>query len=61
METTEESMPVYQFSCKGCNKSFQVTKSLQEYEKGKVACPKCGSKKVEQRVAAFFAVTSKKS
>jgi putative FmdB family regulatory protein len=54
-------MPVYQFACKGCNKNFQVTRSLQEYEKGKVACPKCGSKKVEQRVAAFFAVTSKKS
>lgn len=54
-------MPVYQFTCKECNKNFQVTQTLQEYEKGGVACPKCGSKNVEQTVAAFFAVTSKKS
>lgn len=54
-------MPVYQFACKECNKPFQLTRSIEEYEKKKVACPKCGSKKVEQRVAAFFAVTSKKS
>jgi hypothetical protein len=35
--------------------------SISEFEKGKPACPKCHSKKVEQRVATFFAVTSKKS
>ncbi len=54
-------MPVYQFACKECKKTFTQTMSVAEYEKGKIACPKCKSKKVEQRVAAFFAVTSKKS
>jgi putative FmdB family regulatory protein len=54
-------MPVYQFACKECNKTFQLARTLPEYQKGKFTCPKCGSKKVEQRVAAFFAVTSKKS
>jgi hypothetical protein len=34
---------------------------LADYEKRKVACPKCKSKKVEQQVAAFFAVSAKKS
>jgi putative FmdB family regulatory protein len=57
----EDHMPVYQFACKECNKRFEVARTLREYQKGKFACPKCGSKKVEQRVAAFFAVTSKKS
>jgi hypothetical protein len=35
--------------------------TVTEYEKKKVKCPKCGSKKVEQRLASFYAVTSKKS
>jgi hypothetical protein len=35
--------------------------ATREYEKGRVACPKCNSKKVEQKVAAFFAVSAKKS
>jgi hypothetical protein len=35
--------------------------SIAEYEKKKVKCPKCGSRKVEQQPAAFYAVTSKKS
>jgi putative FmdB family regulatory protein len=54
-------MPSYEFLCKNCSKTFTVVLSLQEYEKGHVACPKCGSKKVEQKPAAFFAVTAKKS
>ncbi len=54
-------MPSYSFVCKECKKSFTVTMTLAEYEKGKVACPKCSSKKVEQQAAAFYAVTAKKS
>lgn len=54
-------MPVYQFNCKECSKSFSQTMSVADLDKGKLRCPKCGSKKVVQRLAAFFAVTSKKS
>jgi putative FmdB family regulatory protein len=54
-------MPSYEFLCKNCKKTFTVLLSLQEYEKGRVICPKCKSKKVEQKPAAFFAVTAKKS
>lgn len=54
-------MPVYSFTCKECKKSFTQQMTLAEYEKRRVACPKCNSKKVEQRVAAFFAVSAKKS
>ena len=54
-------MPNYEYVCKGCKKNFSVILTLAEYEKGNVACPKCKSKKVEQKVVAFFAVTSKKS
>ncbi|HJY85603.1 MAG TPA: FmdB family zinc ribbon protein [Candidatus Acidoferrales bacterium] len=54
-------MPQYEFLCSACKKEFSVLLTVSEFEKGNVKCPKCGSKKVEQRLAAFYAITSKKS
>jgi len=54
-------MPQYEYYCGKCKKNFSVVLTLAEYDKGKAACPKCKSKKVEQKVASFFTVTSKKS
>ena len=54
-------MPQYEYVCNKCKKTFSLIMTLAEYDKGKAACPKCKSKKVEQKVAPFFAVTSKKS
>ena len=54
-------MPVYDYICNDCNKSFGAVLTLGEHDAEKIKCPKCGSKNVEQEVAAFFAVTSKKS
>ncbi len=54
-------MPQYEFTCLACKKNFSLILTVTEYEKGVLKCPKCGSKKLEQRWAAFFAVTSKKS
>ncbi len=54
-------MPLYDYHCKACGKEFELALTLQEHESGKAKCPKCGSKKVEQEPATFFAVTSRKS
>jgi putative FmdB family regulatory protein len=54
-------MPQYEYVCNKCKKTFSLIMTLAEYDKGNVACPKCKSKKVEQKVAPFFTVTSKKS
>ena len=54
-------MPVYDYICKDCQKSFELVLTLAEHDKDKIACPECGSKNVEQDAATFFAVTSKKS
>jgi putative FmdB family regulatory protein len=54
-------MPHYYFSCRACKKEFSKVLTLAEYEKGEIVCPHCKSKDVEQRWAAFYAVTSKKS
>ena len=54
-------MPHYVFRCQSCNKTFTRILPISELEKGGIKCPRCGSKKVQQQVAAFSAVTSKKS
>ena len=54
-------MPQYEYLCLACNKRFSLVLTLDEHEKGKVKCAKCGSTKVEQQWAAFYATTSKKS
>jgi putative FmdB family regulatory protein len=54
-------MPVYDYRCKDCRKSFEKVLTLAEYDKQKVKCPKCGGKNVVQEFKSFFAVTSKKS
>ena len=54
-------MPSYEYTCLKCKKDFSVIITFREYEQGKVKCPKCKSPKLEQKPAAFFAVTSKKS
>ena len=54
-------MPVYDYICKKCRKSFELILTLGEHDKSNIKCPKCGSKNVEQYATAFFAATSKKS
>ena len=54
-------MPQYNFLCRACKKEFSKIQTLSEHEKGKIVCPHCKSKDVEQRWAAFYAVTSRKS
>lgn len=54
-------MSQYVFFCGDCKKEFTQSLHISERETAKVVCPHCGSKRVEQLVTAFSAVTSKKS
>lgn len=54
-------MPRYVFLCQECRKEFEKAMHMDELDEAKIQCPHCGSAKVEQAVAAFSAVTSKKS
>jgi putative FmdB family regulatory protein len=54
-------MPVYDYICHDCNKSFETVLSLKEHDKEKISCPHCGGKNAEQEAAVFFAVIGKKS
>ncbi|MGB9604182.1 MAG: FmdB family zinc ribbon protein [Verrucomicrobiia bacterium] len=56
-------MPTYEYRCDKCGKKFTLVMRISEHDekKGKLACPKCGSKNVTQEIQPFFANTSKKS
>ena len=54
-------MPTYDYACKECKKTFSLSMTIQDHDKKRITCPKCKSRKVEQRFGSFFAVTSKKS
>jgi putative FmdB family regulatory protein len=54
-------MPQYVFFCQDCNKEFTQVLHISDLETGGAVCPHCGGKQVIQRIAAFSAVTSKKS
>jgi putative FmdB family regulatory protein len=53
-------MPVYDYICNHCHKTFELILTLKEHDK-EIKCPKCGSRNVEQEATVFFAVTGKKS
>jgi putative FmdB family regulatory protein len=57
----EAPMPYYEYLCQGCKKKFSMALTIADHDKGRVKCPKCGSSKLEQQWAAFYATTSKKS
>ena len=54
-------MPTYDFQCDKCGKKFSQIMTISEYEKAKLVCPHCKSKKISQRITGFTAITSKKS
>jgi len=54
-------MPTYEYRCEKCRKRFAVTMTIGEQDRKKIGCSKCGSRRVRQEFASFFAVTSKKS
>jgi putative FmdB family regulatory protein len=52
-------MPVYEYTCKSCNKAFeQLVRTMSGTEK--ITCPECGSSKTA-RALSVFAVGSEGS
>jgi putative FmdB family regulatory protein len=59
--SAEVPMPAYDYLCHACKKTFNQILTIAEHDHSKIKCPHCGSKDVEQKYSAFYAVTSKKS
>jgi putative FmdB family regulatory protein len=56
-------MPLYEYLCQACGKSFEVALSLDEYARHPaVACPRChSSQRVERQLSTFHPQTSRKA
>lgn len=54
-------MSNYVYLCEDCHKKFSVSLHMSDVRNSAPTCPHCGSKRVTHELAAFSAVTSKKS
>ncbi|RMH08314.1 MAG: zinc ribbon domain-containing protein [Nitrospirae bacterium] len=54
-------MPMYEYKCLDCGKTFLVARSVKDHESGPPFCPSCQSSHVEHLLSAFMAKTSRKS
>lgn len=51
-------MLLCEFFCHGCKQAFSKVLEQAEYEKGKIVCPHCDSRNVEQQASPFYAKKS---
>ena len=57
-------MPIYEFLCQKCGKSFVFSSSMREYERKRTEgfqCPECGNSEVVRQMSSFQVKTTKKS
>ena len=54
-------MPVYEYYCDKCDRDVTLTLTISQHDKGKTACPKCGSTALRPLLSSFMSQTSKKS
>jgi putative FmdB family regulatory protein len=47
-------MPLYEYQCRKCGKTFEVLRRMQEADR-ELQCPKCRSSKVERQFSTFSA------
>ena len=57
----EDDMPIYEYHCRDCQKTFELAQSVADHETAAVHCPHCNSSNVDRLVSHVNAVTSKKS
>jgi len=50
-------MPIYEFSCSACDRSFEeLVRSAEAINE--VGCPKCGSRHVKRKISLFASKTN---
>ena len=54
-------MSPHEYFCHACKRSFSRTLTPAEYAEGIIVCPHCGSEEVEERVPAFYPISSRES
>jgi putative FmdB family regulatory protein len=54
-------MPIYEYRCLECRRPFSLFLSYNEYGKTTVACPHCGSARVQRRIGRIRVARSDES
>jgi putative FmdB family regulatory protein len=54
-------MPVYEFKCLDCGKTFTLPLVVKDFEENKYECPSCKTKNLEEQFSSVNVVTGKKS
>jgi putative FmdB family regulatory protein len=61
-------MPYYDYECRKCGHTFEAMQTFDEHDRHEdheqhrqIACPHCGSNKIEQAIASPYVITSRKS
>jgi putative FmdB family regulatory protein len=54
-------MAAQEFMCEKCQKTFELTMTSSEHEKGRIRCPTCKSTRVATQLGDFTTQTSRKS
>ena len=54
-------MPIYEYVCQKCKKSFELVRPIKENGGRGATCPKCASRKVERRWSSVSVATPRKS
>lgn len=54
-------MPTYEFKCEKCGRVFEVFAPIKKRARLKPTCPRCKSKRVNQRFGRVMVLTASKS
>jgi DNA-directed RNA polymerase subunit RPC12/RpoP len=54
-------MTQHEFFCQACRQTFSEVPTPDDEAEGVVACPHCGSERVEERPTAFYPVRRRES
>jgi len=46
-------MPIYEYECKGCSKTFEILQRANE----RVKCPSCGARRLSKLLSSFSSPT----
>jgi putative FmdB family regulatory protein len=54
-------MPVYEYICRDCAKTFEMRRPMAEASAKDLKCPSCGRARIDRIYSSVYAKTSKKS
>ncbi len=54
-------MPIYEYRCKKCDKTFEVFVPITSEESKEKVCPNCGSKDTEKLISQIYSLSSQRS